>query len=64
MDIKPRPLVSVVLAVRNEERHVETVLKSLLQQETYNCELEILIVDGDSSDATREIVNRISSEDP
>jgi succinoglycan biosynthesis protein ExoA len=63
MDTKFRPLVSVVLAVRNEERHIEAVLKSLLQQETYNCELEILIVDGDSLDATREIVNRISGED-
>ncbi len=64
IDTKLRPLVSVVLAVRNEERHIEAVLKSLLQQETYNCELEILIVDGDSSDATREIVNQISGEDP
>lgn len=63
MDTKFGPLVSVVLAVRNEERHIEAVLKSLLEQETYNCELEIIIVDGDSSDATREIVDRMSSGD-
>jgi len=58
-----RYLVSAVLAVRNEERHVEGVLKSLLQQETPNFELEIIIVDGDSSDLTREIVERIAAGD-
>lgn len=57
------PLVSAVMAVRNEERHIETVLKSLLQQKTSNWELEIIVVDGDSSDGTQEIVKRVASGD-
>jgi succinoglycan biosynthesis protein ExoA len=57
------PLVSVVMPVRNEERHIEAALKSLLQQETSDWELEIIIVDGDSSDGTQEIVKRIAGGD-
>src|SRR3977135_1353059 len=57
------PLISAVVAVRNEERHIEAVLTSLLKQETSDWELEIIIVDGDSSDRTQEIVRRIASED-
>lgn len=57
------PLVSAVMAVRNEERHIETALQSLLQQRTPGWELEIIVVDGDSSDRTQEIVKRIASGD-
>jgi len=56
-----QPLVSAVLAVRNEERYIESVLQSLLLQDTSSCDLEILVVDGDSSDATRKIVERIAN---
>ncbi len=58
-----RTLVSAVLAVRNEERHIEMALKSLAQQKTSDWELEIIVVDGDSSDGTQEIVKRIASGD-
>src|SRR5947209_6961211 len=57
------PLVSAILAVRNEERYIEAVLRSLLLQDTSICDLEIIVVDGESSDATREIVKRIAAED-
>lgn len=63
MAIRGYPLVSAVVAVRNEERHIEAVLTSLLKQETSDWELEIIIVDGDSSDRTQEIVRRFASED-
>ena len=63
-EIRDRPLVSVVLPVHNEERHIEAVLKSLLLQETDSFDLEIIILDGESSDATREIIKRIASDDP
>jgi len=62
-DTGHRPLVSAILAVHNEERHIEAVLKSLLLQETASFDLEIIILDGESSDATREIVRRIASDD-
>jgi len=62
-DMGHRPLVSVVLPVRNEERHIAAVLKSLLLQETARFDLELIILDGESSDATREIITRIASDD-
>ena len=58
-----RPLVSAVLAVRNEELHIEAALRSLLLQDTSICDLEILVIDGDSSDSTREIVTRLAALD-
>jgi glycosyltransferase involved in cell wall biosynthesis len=51
------------VAVRNEERHIEAVLTSVLKQEMSDWELEIIVVDGDSTDRTQEIVNRIASQD-
>jgi glycosyltransferase involved in cell wall biosynthesis len=57
------PLVSAIMAVRNEERHIEPVLISLLQQKTSGWDIEIIVVDGDSTDTTGEIVKRIASYD-
>jgi succinoglycan biosynthesis protein ExoA len=63
MTTRGYPLVSAVVAVRNEERHIEAALTSLLKQETSDWELEMIIVDGDSSDRTQEIVKWIATED-
>ncbi len=59
-----KPLVSVIVAVRNEEHHITAALRSILQQECSNCRLEIVVVDGESSDRTQELVGTISAEDP
>jgi succinoglycan biosynthesis protein ExoA len=58
-----RPLVSAIVAVRNEGRHIESVVHSLLQQEVSEFDLEVIIVDGDSCDATRDIVSRVAATD-
>jgi succinoglycan biosynthesis protein ExoA len=63
MNTRGHPLVSAVMPVRNEERHIEAAVTSLLQQETGDWDLEIIIVDGDSSDRTQEIVKRIADGD-
>lgn len=48
--------VSIVLPIRNEEQYIAECLRSLLQQ-SYNAQpVEILVVDGRSSDRSREIV--------
>lgn len=60
----PRTMVSAIIAVRNEERHIESVLNSLLQQDAADFDLELIIVDGDSSDATRNITQRLADADP
>jgi succinoglycan biosynthesis protein ExoA len=56
-----RPLVSVILAIFNEARSIEKCITSLLGQETPDFDLEILALDGDSQDGTREILDRISA---
>jgi glycosyltransferase involved in cell wall biosynthesis len=56
-------MVSAIVAVRNEERYIESVMCSLLQQDVPDFDLEFIIVDGDSCDATRDIVSRIAAAD-
>jgi glycosyltransferase involved in cell wall biosynthesis len=56
-----RPLVSVILAVFNEARSIEKCIASLSEQETPEFDLEILAIDGDSQDGTREILERIAA---
>lgn len=57
--------VSVVLAVRNEERIIENCLNSLLSQRVHpNVEIELLVIDGNSDDRTAEIVQRVSESKP
>jgi len=63
VQIAPRPMVSAIVAVRNEERHIASVLHSLLQQEVPGFDLELIIVDGDSCDTTRDIVSRVAAAD-
>ena len=58
------PLVSAIMAVRNEERYIERALTSLLQQKTSGWDIEVIVVDGNSIDTTGEIVRRIAREDP
>jgi succinoglycan biosynthesis protein ExoA len=55
MGAKPA-MVSVVIAVRNEQTHIEACLHHLARQ-TYPKEaMEVIVVDGKSDDRTREIV--------
>jgi len=49
-------LVSVILAVKNEEEHIEKCLKALVNQDYPKDRYEIIIVDGMSQDRTKEIV--------
>ncbi len=51
-----RPLLSVIVPVRNEEAFIGSTLDMLLSQEYPRSSLEILVVDGESNDRTREIV--------
>src|SRR5580658_4603380 len=51
------PGVTVALPVLNEAAHIERCLRAVVEQ-TYPRILEILVVDGGSDDATREIAAR------
>jgi len=58
------PSVSVVIPVRNEARHIEATLAALASQ-TYPRELlDIVVVDGRSDDATRDIVRTFAARHP
>jgi succinoglycan biosynthesis protein ExoA len=55
----PLPMVSAILPVRNEEGFIVQALSAVLAQDYPADRLEILVVDGDSSDHTRTIVEGI-----
>lgn len=62
-DTSELPPISILLAIRNEQRHLEDCLQSLVEQD-YPTELvEILLIDGMSTDRTPEIVKRWSDRD-
>ena len=50
------PFVSVIVPVRNEGRFIERTIKQLLGQDYPANRFEILVVDGQSSDLTRSLV--------
>ncbi len=52
--------VSIVVPVRNEENNIQTTLDMLLDQDYPRDAYEILVVDGESDDRTREIVSRFA----
>ena len=51
------PSVTVALPVLNEERHIDAALDAIARQ-TYEDIVEILVVDGGSTDRTRELAAR------
>jgi len=52
------PLVTVIMPIRNEGRYIEQSLSSVLAQDYPSHCMEILVVDGMSTDSTREILSR------
>ncbi len=58
------PLISVIIPCRNEEKYIGECLISLLNQESVEDKIEILVVDGMSTDDTRKIVQNISTDNP
>ena len=54
--------VSVLIPVRNEERHIrETV--AAMQGQRFDGPIELLFADGRSSDRTREILEELAASD-
>lgn len=54
------PLVTVILPIRNEAAYIERGLRAILEQD-YSGPVEILIVDGMSTDETRKIIQGVSA---
>lgn len=57
------PAVSVIMPVLNEERHLRTAVRRILDQE-YPGPMEVVIALGPSTDRTAEIAAELVAEDP
>src|SRR5262249_17948840 len=53
---QPVQFISVIVPVRNEAAFIERTLEQLLSQNYDRERFEVIVVDGESTDATREIV--------
>lgn len=60
----PKPAVTVIVPIRNEQAHIKECLHHLLNQ-TYPFHLvTILLIDGRSEDKTREIIASVKKQNP
>jgi succinoglycan biosynthesis protein ExoA len=53
------PLVTVLVPARNEERDIEDCLAAIVQQDYPLDRLEVLVVDGASTDGTAELAGKV-----
>jgi glycosyltransferase involved in cell wall biosynthesis len=58
---EPLPFVSVILPVRNEAGHIAGTLAAVLAQDYPPDRMEVIVVDGQSTDRTREIVQALKA---
>lgn len=62
-DARPWPGVSVVMPVRDEERHLAEAVGGVLAQE-YPGDVEVIVAVGPSGDRTAEIAAKLAASDP
>ncbi|QDU55673.1 glycosyltransferase family 2 protein [Aeoliella mucimassa] len=56
--------VSVVIPVRNESLHIRNTLEQIVRQDLHGIHLEVFVVDGESTDNTRDIVLDFATHHP
>lgn len=61
LTLPARPLVSIVIPCLNEERYIVALLDSLATQDYGPDGLEVIVADGGSTDATRDLVRDYTS---
>lgn len=59
METKQLPFVTIIMPIRNEAGYIERSLKAVLSQDYPPERMEVLVIDGMSTDGTREIVRRV-----
>lgn len=67
MSTHPAPsfLISIIIPCRNEEHYVEKCLQSVLAFERpAGADFEVLVMDGRSTDRTRELASAVAARDP
>jgi len=58
------PLVTVVMAIRNEEKFIERSLSAVLEQDYPTARYEVIVADGQSTDSTPEILRNLQTKYP
>ena len=58
------PFISIIIPIYNEENFIEECLSSLVNQDYPPESSEILVIDGMSTDNTRDVVDRFSQQHP
>ncbi len=61
---EPQPLVTIIVPCRNEGKWIAPCLDSILANDYPRERLEVLVVDGMSSDETRSVVERRAADQP
>jgi glycosyltransferase involved in cell wall biosynthesis len=56
--------ISIVVACRNEIRHIREFLDSILSQDLAGMDWEVIVADGMSEDGTREVLEQYAASDP
>jgi len=65
VDNEAKPIiVSLIVPILNEEQYIEECIHTLQKQDFPADKLEILLVDGNSTDNTMQILKRLEAEDP
>ncbi len=59
-----QPLVSILMPIRNERDFIERSLGAVLAQDYPTDRLEILVVDGMSTDGTRQYIETVAADRP
>ena len=55
-------LVSIVITTKNEEKNIETCIKSILAQSYPQDKIEIIVVDNNSTDKTKELAQKYTNK--
>ncbi|NDV58989.1 glycosyltransferase family 2 protein [Bacteroides sp. 519] len=57
-------MISIICPTLNEEKYIRTCIESILQQDFPQSEMEVIFVDGNSEDNTRQIISEYISKYP
>ena len=57
-------VLSIISPCYNEEKYIAQTIESFLQQQCHSFDVEILIIDGRSTDNTRVIINQYAAKHP
>jgi cellulose synthase/poly-beta-1,6-N-acetylglucosamine synthase-like glycosyltransferase len=60
--LAPLPFISVIIAIRNEEQNLPSLIKSLLAQESAGFEYEIIFINDHSTDKSIELLDMAASQ--